>query len=151
MFTFRNINKHVDIHASTNMLISSAAFVSLLQSQIIAFAGQCRSSTPSLWTERSLNKSQNRQFTIITMYQVTDMLNSAENVYVYRKKSICLTACLIGGLRIMNTCWLFSVNNRECAILQSGDSSAFYKYVNNRRVSNSKTIQYRWGTVSYRT
>ena len=27
------------------------------------------------------------------------------------------------------------VNNRECAILQSGDSSAFYKYVNNRRVS----------------
>ena len=27
------------------------------------------------------------------------------------------------------------VNNRECAILHSGDSSAFYKYVNNRRVS----------------
>ncbi len=27
------------------------------------------------------------------------------------------------------------INNRECAILQSGDSSAFYKYVNNRRVS----------------
>ena len=29
------------------------------------------------------------------------------------------------------------VNNRECAILglQSGDSSAFYKYVNNRCVS----------------
>ena len=27
------------------------------------------------------------------------------------------------------------VNNRECAILQSCDSSAFYKYVNNRRVS----------------
>ena len=27
------------------------------------------------------------------------------------------------------------VINRECAILQSGDSSAFYKYVNNRRVS----------------
>ena len=26
------------------------------------------------------------------------------------------------------------VNNRECAILQSGDSSAFYTYVNNRRV-----------------
>ena len=45
-------------------------FVSLLQSQSIAFAVQCRSFTPSLWTERSLNKSQNRQFTIITMYQV---------------------------------------------------------------------------------
>ena len=32
----------------------------------------------------------------------------AENVYAYPKESICLTACLIGGLRIMNTCWLFS-------------------------------------------
>ena len=71
MFTFRNINKHVDIHASTNILIFSAAFVSLLQSQIIVFAVQCRSFTPLLWTERSLNKSENRQFTIITMYQVT--------------------------------------------------------------------------------
>ena len=27
------------------------------------------------------------------------------------------------------------INNRECAILQSGDSSAFFKYVSNRRVS----------------
>ena len=36
------------------------------------------------------------------------LLNYAENVYVYRKESICLTACLIGGLRIMNTSWLFS-------------------------------------------
>ena len=27
------------------------------------------------------------------------------------------------------------INNRECAILQSSDSSAFYKYVNNRCVS----------------
>ena len=26
------------------------------------------------------------------------------------------------------------INNKECAILQSGDSSAFYNYVNNRRV-----------------
>ena len=49
------------------MLILSPVFVSLLQSQIIAFAVQCRSFTPSLWTEHSLNKSQNRQFTIITM------------------------------------------------------------------------------------
>ena len=28
------------------------------------------------------------------------------------------------------------INNRECTMLQSGDSSAFYKYVNNRRESN---------------
>ena len=27
------------------------------------------------------------------------------------------------------------INNRECAILQSGDSSSFFKYVNNRRIS----------------
>ena len=27
------------------------------------------------------------------------------------------------------------INDRECAILQSGDSSAFFNYVNNRRVS----------------
>ena len=77
LFKLRNINKHVDIHASTNMLILSPAFVSLLQSQIIAFAVQCRSFTPSLWTERSLNKSQNRQFTIITIYQVTFNPNSS--------------------------------------------------------------------------
>ena len=77
MFTFRNINKHVDIHASTNMLIFSAAFVSLLQSQIIAFAVQCRSFTPSL------NKSQNRQFTIITMYQVTFNPNSSRRTSLH--------------------------------------------------------------------
>ena len=59
------------------MLILSPVFVSLLQSQIIAFAVQCRSFTPSLWTERPLNKSQNRQFTIITMYQVTFNPNSS--------------------------------------------------------------------------
>ena len=27
------------------------------------------------------------------------------------------------------------INNRECVILQSGDSPAFFKYVKNRRVS----------------
>ena len=83
MFTFRNINKHVDIHASTNILILSPVFVSLLQSQIIAFAVQCRSFTPSLWTERSLNKSQNRQFTIITMYQVTFNPNSSRRTSLH--------------------------------------------------------------------
>ena len=83
MFTLRNTNKHVDIHASTNMLILSPAFVSLLQSQIIAFAVQCRSLTPSLWTERSLNKSQNRQFTIITMYQVTFNPNSSRRTSLH--------------------------------------------------------------------
>ena len=83
LFTFRNINKHVDIHASTNMLILSPVFVSLLQSQIIAFAVQCRSFTPSLWTERSLNKSQNRQFTIITMYQVTFNPNSSRRTSLH--------------------------------------------------------------------
>ena len=83
LFTFRNINKHVDIHASTNMLIFSAAFVSLLQSQSIAFAVQCRSFTPSLWAERSLNKSQNRQFAIITMYQVTFNPNSSRRTSLH--------------------------------------------------------------------
>ena len=65
------------------MLIFSAAFVSLLQSQIIAFAIQCRFFTPSLWTERSLNKSQNRQFTIITMYQVTFNPNSSRRTSLH--------------------------------------------------------------------
>ena len=83
LFTFRNINKHVDIHSSTNMLILSPVFVSLLQSQIIAFALQCRSFTPSLWTERTLNKSQNRQFTIITMYQVTFNPNSSRRTSLH--------------------------------------------------------------------
>ena len=83
MFTFRNINKHVDIHASTNMLIFSATFVSLLQSQIIAFTVQCRSFTTSHWTERSLNKSQNRQFTSITMYQVTFHPNSSRRTSLH--------------------------------------------------------------------
>ena len=77
---------------STNMLIFthqqtclilSPVFVSLLQSQIIAFAVQCRSFTPSLWTERSLNKSQNRQFTIITMYQVTFCPNSSRRTSLH--------------------------------------------------------------------
>ena len=44
------------------------------------------------------------------------LLNYAENVYVYRKESIYLMACVIGGLRIMNTCWLFSGSlTIECA------------------------------------
>ena len=66
------------------MLILSPVFVSLLQSQIIAFAVRCRSFTPSLWTERSLNKSQNRQFTIITMYQVTFNPNSSRRTTYIR-------------------------------------------------------------------
>ena len=65
------------------MLILSHVFVSLLQSQIIAFAVPCRSFTPSLWTERSLNKSQNRQFTIITMYQVTFNPNSSRRTSLH--------------------------------------------------------------------
>ena len=65
------------------MLILSPVFVSLLQSQITAFAVQCRSFTPSLWTERSLNKSQNRQFTIITMYQVTFNPNSSRRTSLH--------------------------------------------------------------------
>ena len=65
------------------MLILSPVFVSLLQSQIIAFAVQCRSFAPSLWTERSLNKSQNRQFTIITMYQVTFNPNSSRRTSLH--------------------------------------------------------------------
>ena len=65
------------------MLILSPVFVSLLQSQIIAFAVQCRSFTPSRWTERSLNKSQNRQFTIITMYQVTFNPNSSHRTSLH--------------------------------------------------------------------
>ena len=68
---------------STNMLILSPVFVSLLQSQIIAFAVQCRSFTPSLWTERSLNKSQNRQFIIISMYQVTFNANSSRRTSLH--------------------------------------------------------------------
>ena len=65
------------------MLILSPVFVSMLQSQIITFAVQCRSFTPSLWTERSLNKSQNRQFTIITMYQVTFNPNSSRRTSLH--------------------------------------------------------------------
>ena len=94
---FRNINKHVDIHASTNMLIFSSAFVSLSQSQIIAFAVQCRSFTSSLWTERSLNKSKNRQFTIITVYQVLHLIQSV---------SSCRTSLHWG-------CWLPGINTPQ--------------------------------------